>query len=525
MTGMDGMTQATFANAEARFRAMDLMRQTDGEVDPSQLAKIANQEYNKMFDENGILIDKAAQIASDEVALRLDNKLAQGIKAASKKYPVLNVLFPFPGTQTNILKQFDDMAPVPYSMFQKDLNELIHHNAEWFQNNPTKVRKLLADRGYNVDEMSTQAQLATVIRLKDHVAGRKATTTVLMSLATMAVAHDRLTGDGFYDATKQRSRVQNSNWKPRSARVTNPVTGEDYYVPWSNILPPGVENWLAGWITAVDNFDSLGEQNFENLHKKFMFILSGALIDDAALSAIEPVVQILNGNEAQFQRWAARQLNITAPLAGARKDLSDLVDSGLRIVEPTIADSIKNQNRMISPFKEEPAQITNPLDGTQPNSYGFLQRLINKVSPVKVHTGPSELGVFLNDIEYPSSMLFRTYKGVKLTASERSELKIAAEQQIWRAGVANAMKAAEKRGTLESLREAQRRGMRADEINIQEFDGIHAMVDEAKAAAEEAAFQALPGDAQMNILIRLQEREQSKLQSQAGNILEQTPTR
>ena len=55
MTGLDGMTQATFANAEARFRAMDLMRQTDGAVDPRELAKIANQEYNKMFDANGLL--------------------------------------------------------------------------------------------------------------------------------------------------------------------------------------------------------------------------------------------------------------------------------------------------------------------------------------------------------------------------------------------------------------------------------------------------------------------------------------
>ena len=91
------------------------------------------------------------------------------------------------------------MAPVPFSMFQKDLNELIHHNTEWFQNNPIKVRKLLADRGYNVDEMTEASQLATIVRLKDHVAGRKATTTVMMALATGAVAHDRLTGDGFYD--------------------------------------------------------------------------------------------------------------------------------------------------------------------------------------------------------------------------------------------------------------------------------------------------------------------------------------
>ena len=202
MTGMDGMTQATFANAEARFRAMDLMRQTDGAVDPEQLAKIANQEYNKMFDGEGILSDKAVQVASDEIALRLDNPMAQALRGASRRFPIINILFPFPGTTTNIIKQFDDAAPTPLTAFQRDMNELMHHSAEWFQNNPTKVRKLLANRGYDVDGMTRESQLATIMRLKDHVVGRKATTTVLMSLATIGVAHDRLTGDGFYDKTE-----------------------------------------------------------------------------------------------------------------------------------------------------------------------------------------------------------------------------------------------------------------------------------------------------------------------------------
>ena len=520
MTGMDGMTQATFANAEARFRAMDLMRQTDGNVDPKELAQIANQEYNKMFDENGILIDKAAQYQADEIALRLDNPMAAALRSGSKNFPILNVLFPFKGTMTNIVKQFDDVAPVPYSRFQKDINELLYHNTEWFQNNPIKVRKLLTDRGYDVDSMTEASQLATVVRLRDHVAGRKATAVMMMSLVTMGVAHDRITGDGFYDQQKQQSRINNSNWKPRS------VKGLDgKYYSWSGILPPGLENWMAGWITALDNFDSLGEQNMENLHKKFAFVLGGAFMDDAGLSVIEPLVQIANGNNGSFQRWAAHQLNSSAPLAGARRDLSNLIDSGLKMIEPTIADNLKNRNRFAASGEELP-QITNPLDGTQPNNYGFLQRLINKISPVKVHTGPSELGQFLHDIEYPSSMLFRTYKGVRLTGEERAQLQqIAWEQKIWRDGVRRAKRFADARGTIASLKEAQARGMTSDEILIGEFDGIHGMVDDAKEAAEEAAFNALPGDVQMNIITRLQEQERQKLKSQTGNILEQTPTR
>ena len=526
MTGMDGMTQATFANAEARFRAMDLMRETDGAVDPEQLAKIANQEYNKMFDADGILKDSAVQKASDEVALRLDNAMARAMKDLAKKHPVFNFLFPFPGSMSNFIKQFDDMAPVPFSAFQKDMNELMWHKTEYWANNPTKVRKALQARGYDVDSMTKQSQLATLTRLRDHVVGRKATTTVLMGLATGAVAHDRLTGDGFYDKQKQAARVANGNWKPRSVRVPDLINGGEVLVPWSNILPPGVENWLAAWITAVDNFDSLGEEGTENLQKKLMTVFAGALADDAGLSVIEPIVQILNGNTASFNRFAARQLNSTAPLAGARRDLSQLIDSGLMHVEQDIASILKNNNRILSPFKEEKPYITNPLDGTQPNNYNFLQRLINKVSPVKVHTGPSELGTFLNDIEYPSSMLFRTYQGIKLTGEEKASLQeIAAEQGIWTQGVKAAKELSDSRGTIASLKEAQARGMRSDEIALQDFDGIHAMIDQAKAAAEEAAFNALPPDVRIGIMDRIEEKEQNKLRSQMGNILEQTPTR
>ena len=139
------------------------------------------------------------------------------------------------------------------------------------------MRQLLEQRGYNVDSMSKEAQLAIVAHQRSY-SGRKATTNISMSLATIAYSHDRITGDGFYDKKKQQSRVNNANWKPRS------IKGLDgKYYSWKGVLPPGVENWLAGWVTALDNFDSLGEQNLENLHRKFMFIFGGALADDAGL--------------------------------------------------------------------------------------------------------------------------------------------------------------------------------------------------------------------------------------------------
>ena len=152
--------------------------------------------------------------------------------------------------------------------------------------------------------------------------------------------------------------------------------------------------------------------------------------------------------------------------------------------------------------------------------------MINKISPVKVHEGPSELGQFPHDIEYPSSMLFKTYQGVRLSTSERAQLmEIAAEQKVWKNGVAKAKRFADARGTLGSLKEAQSQGLTSNEILLEEYDGIHDMVDSAKQEAEEAAFNALPADVQLSIQDRIDERRRQQLKSQTGNILDQTPTR
>ena len=65
--------------------------------------------------------------------------------------------------------------------------------------------------------------------------------------------------------------------------------------------------------------------------------------------------------------------------------------------------------------------------------------------------------------------------------------------------------------------------MTSDEILLEEYDGIHDMVDQARSAAEDAAFNALPADVQLQIQDRIDENNRRKLDSQTGNIL--VPTR
>ena len=102
-------------------------------------------------------------------------------------------------------------------------------------------------------------------------------------------------------------------------------------------------------------------------------------------------------------------------------------------------------------------------------------------------------------------------------------MRIAAEQKIWRNGVAKAKRYADARGTIQTLKEAQKQGLTSDEIQLDQIDNIHDMVNTAKEQAEAAAFNALPREMILGIQQRIDERNRQKLNAQTGNIL--VPTR
>ncbi len=54
-TALDGWTNATLANAHARFRAMSELDRLGEEITPGRLKELADVEYNNMFASNGII--------------------------------------------------------------------------------------------------------------------------------------------------------------------------------------------------------------------------------------------------------------------------------------------------------------------------------------------------------------------------------------------------------------------------------------------------------------------------------------
>ena len=55
----------------------------------------------------------------------------------------------------------------------------------------------------------------------------------------------------------------------------------------------------------MDNFDTLGEANLQKLLTGMGFVLSASVTDKTMLAGIEPIYDIVNGNGAAINRWAA----------------------------------------------------------------------------------------------------------------------------------------------------------------------------------------------------------------------------
>ena len=515
MTGFDGWTGATIANAEARFRAMNELKRLGKDITRDEVKRLADVEYNKMFDENGIVVDEAVKYNTSDIALNLETDLVKSADALMQLVPASRMFIPFPTILANVIKQTDNYAPLPFKSFQKDINELTFTSAEDFAVNPELVDQLLTSRGINVSQMDEAAKLEKIIDLKNKTLGRKAIGSFITStvLTGMFFGQIKLTGDGFYDRAVQRSRQENSDWERRTIQV-----GDGPRIQYEPLLGPGLANWLAMMANLADNFDTLGEAAFENLRDKMIFTLAASTTDPLK-SALTPLVDLLAGQN--IDRFAAGQLNALGPLSGLRNEMGRVIDGGLRIVEQDMLSQIRNRNQLLGTFDpvNRLPELYSPVSGKIPNKYTLLQRAWNAVSPIKVHPTQSVEEKFLEDIEFDISTSFKTRDGIELTPSERSELfRLMGERGYFRDQINQIRKTAKARKTIERLREARLRGVTSEQLDIENFDLIHYQLGVAKRNAETFAFADLDSDMRTAIDARILAARQQEEQEKMGMV-------
>ena len=523
-TALDGWSGATIANQEARFRAMDELERLGEAATPARIKEIADSEYNSMFGKDELIKDQVVKYRNSDIALNLDSGITRGLNEFLRYVPGAVPILTFPTTLTNVFRIVDETIPFPLRSFQEDINDLVYTPLQTFMENPELMERVLSKRGYKLNQMDDVAKLNAIADVKNRTLGRRGISSAITYGILFNIIKDRFFGDGFFSTTGDgtfdrglnKARQKNSNWKARSV-----VLDDGTRVEYNELLGPGMSNWVATVANIADNFDLLGETFTEKMLEKAVFVLGAAMADNQAASILTPLVEMLAGNKYQINRFAAGQISSLGPLGGARNQVGQLLDGGLKEINNDIMSHLANRNQIIGVF--DPVNrlptIVSPITGKAPNKYTFLQRLYNQHSPLKIHPAMSPEEQFLYDIEYDISSAFKTRTGVELEYDERARLfEIMGESSFFRNEIKRISKLAESRNTIQELRDARRRGVTSETTPIGKYDRIHMELSRAQQQAEESAFLQLDTEMQNSIKQRINIKKQNDRNAELGII-------
>lgn len=481
MQALDGFTQSMVGFAEARGRVYDDL--TKGgllEFDAEKAGELSQKVYNKMFDDTGLITDEAVSKSAGEIALNLDNAATDAVSQLIRRAPVLRPFLLFTKTPLNELALSTSYNPL--GLFVKDMNAF----KEPFENMPYQdVEQLLAARGVEVTPNTVRAKYEEI---RADLKGRKALGALMVSGATYMALNDNITGNGLYDKQKQAAR-RNQDWKPRSIRLPG-----GQWVSYDNLGP--ITTWLSLTVDVVDNFDSLASNEIGEQFRKLGFVLSSAITDKTALSGLEPLMDILSGNPGALTKWSSSFLtSATVPGSSQLAEISRLMDPGLKEVETELFDMMRNRN----PFTK--GQLPAKYDYIDGGEVGvpdnIMSRVWNTYMPWKVNGKISPRKQFLIDIEYDARPTLNTYRKVKLTNEERSDiLQIMGRDELFAEGIDRVMKRVP--GGVEGFRkrymEAVNAGLNPD---LSTFEGIHSAIDQELRYAMDLAIAASPTHSDM----------------------------
>ena len=139
-------------------------------------------------DHTGLLTDKAAKHASQEIALNLDNKVASDLNHFLEKFPVARPLFMFPRTGLNALNMTWTFTPGSGLLpLQTKVRKV------FTAKNSKEIAEVLMDHGLeNTDE--------AFAALKSEYVGRQLMGATVVTGAGLWALNGNLTGNGPADA-------------------------------------------------------------------------------------------------------------------------------------------------------------------------------------------------------------------------------------------------------------------------------------------------------------------------------------
>ena len=466
MTAFDGFTRSVIGSVEARGRAYDLINTSGGAVDDVFMDDISKMIYKDMFDENGMITDKAVEYASREIAMNLDGALTQSVNEILQAAPLAKPFLMFPRTSTNMLMFAGSHNPA--ALFHKKLSDF---GRPFEELSKKEVEELLTRRGLTYTDATLESTYNTV---RAEMKGRKAVGMLAVMTAGMMYLQGNIRGYGHFDKEVQRVR--------RDANET-PLTYKGLDGRWYSYENFGaISDWLALTATIMDQVvdGTLTPNNGEMMFNKMAFILASSVTSKSFMAGLEPMGDVFAGNPAAMSRWGASFGSGLAPLSGLRNDLSRLLTPQLKEVEQELNQLIANRN----PIAKD--QLPNKYDYIDGGLIGVPQdpwtRIWNTFSPWKVSDEISPEKQFLIDVEFDGRPVLSTNgKGVELTTDMKSEIaRIMGEDKYYKKEINKIMNSQDGRAFREEFKQAlaANKNKRLP-LDVSKYGNIHFKLEKA----------------------------------------------
>ena len=346
MYAIDGFTGSLMASGSARAKAYSqLMEETNGAFSKSAFNKLQQKLYDEAWDPSGVLKDKAAKNATQEIALQTDSELANRLNKFIEKVPAARPLFMFPRTGLNALNVSWSFTPgsslLPiYTKARKVLSA----------QNIGEMTEALAEHGL---EYSDEA-FAT---LKSEYIGRQIMGGAVVTAAGLWALEGNLVGNGPHSAGERKRLVQMGQ---EFNVIKNPITGQWHsfkgFEPFDTLLS------TVGDLVYYSN--RIDQSITEQMYQKLAFSISMNVANKTFLNGFEPLVSMFSGDEGAFKRFIVNQGDAMIPGApsGIRSILNNAVTPQLKDVENDWGALIRNKWKFLERSGTEEDGLQDQLD-------------------------------------------------------------------------------------------------------------------------------------------------------------------
>ena len=479
---MDGFLSSFMASGMARARAYDtVLSNTKGSIDWGKMNQMQRDLYSEAFDSKGVLTDKAAKLATKELALNMDNAVVQKFDDFLEHFPAARGLFLFPRTGINALELSWSFNPA------SNLGPAITR-ARRVLGAVTEEDKLAALVEHGLD-ISGQNQKAAFQSLKNEYIGRQVMGSSVVMGAGVLALEGSLTGNGPQDSAEKR-RMMEMGWQPQS--IKNPITGEWHsyrgFEPFDKLL--GLTADIVYQSSRVDQAVT------EDMFRKVAYSISMNVTNSTFLSGMNPVAGLVSGDPSAWNRFLAQQADqIVIPFRGIRSILNNAITPQLKDVENDFWSYMKNANKFLFSGNENLQNLMDVYTGKPIKYYDPFTAAFNSVLPTFKQNGSGEpwrqwlLSTGWDGLQNP-----RRNKITKepLTTKERYFINnwIAKNADL-KGQVISLMNEGDGYWTKQLNNYAKKRGLKSQqEMPIKEFF-LHRELDRIHDTAFDAAFAAL----------------------------------